>query len=38
MVVFLGLQDAPFGLVVLPGSGGEGGANMGTMRWAQVRV
>jgi hypothetical protein len=28
--------DAPFGLVVLPSSGGEGGANMGAMRWAQT--
>lgn len=28
--------NAPFGLVVLPGSGGEGGPNMGAMRWAQT--
>ena len=28
--------EAPFGLVVLPGSGGEGGANMGAMRIAQT--
>ena len=29
-------SDAPFGLVVLPASGGEGGANMGAMRLAQT--
>lgn len=28
--------NAPFGLVTLPGSGGEGGASIGTMRWAQT--
>lgn len=28
--------NAPFGLVVLPGSGSEGGANMGAMNWAQT--
>ena len=28
--------NAPFGLVVLPGSGSEGGPNMGAMNWAQT--
>eukprot|EP00937_MAST-01D_sp_MAST-1D-sp2_P001167 g1167.t1 len=28
--------DAPFGLVTLAPSGGEGGASIGTMRWAQT--
>lgn len=28
--------DAPFGLVTLPSTGGEGGASIGTMRWAQT--
>ena len=28
--------EAPFGLVTLAPSGGEGGASIGTMRWAQT--
>jgi hypothetical protein len=28
--------DAPFGLVTLAPTGSEGGASMGTMRWAQT--